>query len=143
MGDDPNGVHTSDVEPDPWQIGQVARLRNSKFRTAAERRRVGLLPRHDGRRASAVGRRSNTSSRQVGSHPMRVAILDDYLDTVRTLPCFEKLDGHDVTVWTDHVQDVDALAERLAGTEALVLIRERTRIGADLLDRLPALRLIS
>ena len=53
------------------------------------------------------------------------------------------LDGHDVTVWNDHVQDVDALAERLADAEALVLIRERTTIDAALLERLPDLRLIS
>ncbi|MGA0600505.1 D-2-hydroxyacid dehydrogenase family protein [Caulobacter sp. KR2-114] len=74
---------------------------------------------------------------------MRVAILDDYFDTLRTLPCFTRLAGHAVTVWTDHVQDTDALAERLADTEALVLIRERTRIQADLLARLPKLKLIS
>ena len=74
---------------------------------------------------------------------MRVAILDDYFDTLRTLDCFARLDGHDVTVWTDHVQDVDLLAERLDGTKALVLIRERTVIDAALLDRLPDLRLIS
>ena len=74
---------------------------------------------------------------------MRVTILDDYHDTLRTLDCFRKLDGHDVTVFNDHVQDVDALAARLADTEALVLIRERTQIRAPLLDRLPALRLIS
>jgi len=74
---------------------------------------------------------------------MRVSILDDYFDTLRTLDCFDRLDGHDVTVWNDHVQDVDALAERLAGTEALVLIRERTTVDAALLERLPELRLIS
>jgi D-3-phosphoglycerate dehydrogenase / 2-oxoglutarate reductase len=75
--------------------------------------------------------------------PVRVTILDDYFDTLRTLPCFAKLAGHDVTVWTDHIQDVDALAQRLARTEALVLIRERTAITAELLDRLPGLGLIS
>src|SRR4029450_9024970 len=74
---------------------------------------------------------------------MRIAILDDYFDTLRTLPCFRKLDGHDVKVWTDHVDDVDALAERLEGTEALVLIRERTAIRRPLLERLRNLRLIS
>jgi D-3-phosphoglycerate dehydrogenase len=74
---------------------------------------------------------------------MRIAILDDYFDTLRTLPSFRKLDGHEVTVWTDHVQDVDRLAERLRDTEALVLIRERTQIRAPLLARLPKLRLIS
>jgi D-3-phosphoglycerate dehydrogenase len=74
---------------------------------------------------------------------MKIAILDDYHNTVRTLACFKKLDGHDVTVWHDHVQDTDALAERLQDTEALVLIRERTLIRAPLLERLPKLKLIS
>ena len=74
---------------------------------------------------------------------MRIAILDDYFDTVRTLACFQKLNGHEVTIWNDHTQDVDTLAERLRDTEALVLIRERTQIRAPLLERLEALRLIS
>src|SRR5262245_22350151 len=74
---------------------------------------------------------------------MKITILDDYHDTLRTLPCFAKLAGHDVTIWNDHVQDVDVLAERLRDTEVLVLFRERTEIRAPLLDRLPALRLIS
>ena len=74
---------------------------------------------------------------------MKVTILDDYFDTLRHLPCFARLDGHEVTVWNDHVQETGALAERLADTEALVLFRERTRIQADLLERLPKLKLIS
>ena len=74
---------------------------------------------------------------------MKISILDDYHDTLRTLACFDKLAGHDVTIWNDHVQDVDALTERLHDTEVLVLIRERTKIRAPLLERLPKLRLIS
>jgi D-3-phosphoglycerate dehydrogenase / 2-oxoglutarate reductase len=74
---------------------------------------------------------------------VKIAILDDYFDTLRTLNCFEKLAGHEVEVWTDHLQEVDALADRLRDCEALVLIRERTEIRARLLERLPALRLIS
>lgn len=74
---------------------------------------------------------------------VKVSILDDYFDTLRTLPCFAKLNGHNVTIWNDHVQDVDVLAERLAETEALVLIRERTQIRTPLIERLPKLRLIS
>jgi len=74
---------------------------------------------------------------------MKVTILDDYFDTLRTLPSFAKLRAYEVEVWTDHVQDVDQLAERLTDTEALILIRERTEIRAPLLARLPALRLIS
>ena len=74
---------------------------------------------------------------------MRITILDDYFDTLRTLSCFRKLDGHQVDIWTDHVQKTDALAERLKDTEVLVLIRERTEIRAPLLDCLDKLRLIS
>jgi len=74
---------------------------------------------------------------------MNVTILDDYFDTLRALKCFAKLAGHEVTVWNDHVEDVDALAKRLRETQVLVLIRERTKIRAPLLARLPKLKLIS
>jgi D-3-phosphoglycerate dehydrogenase len=74
---------------------------------------------------------------------MKISILDDYFDTLRTLPCFGNIRSHDVTIWNDHVQDTDALADRLQDTEALVLFRERTRIEGALLDRLPGLKLIS
>lgn len=74
---------------------------------------------------------------------MKVAILDDYFDTLRSLPCFAKLAGHEVTIWNDHLQDDVGLAERLKEVEALVLIRERTKIGDGLLSRLPKLKLIS
>lgn len=74
---------------------------------------------------------------------MKITILDDWFDTLRSLPCFAKLAGHEVTVYTDHVEDEVDLARRLAETEAIVLIRERTSIRAGLVDRLPRLRLIS
>jgi D-3-phosphoglycerate dehydrogenase / 2-oxoglutarate reductase len=74
---------------------------------------------------------------------VKITILDDYFDTVRTLDCFKKLSGDQVTIWNDHVQDVDELARRLGETETLVLIRERTQIREPLLERLPKLKLIS
>ena len=74
---------------------------------------------------------------------MKIVIPDDYQDCVRPLEAFAKLDGHDVTVYHDTVTDLDALAERFADAEALVLIRERTPITAALLARLPRLRVIS
>ena len=74
---------------------------------------------------------------------MKVAILDDYHDTVRTLAVFKKLAQHEVRVFNDHVQDTEALSARLREVEALVLIRERTEIRAPLLERLPKLKLIS
>ena len=74
---------------------------------------------------------------------MNITILDEYFDTVRTLKCFSKVAGHNVTIWNDHVQDNDVLAERLKDTEVLTLIRERTAIRAPLIARLPKLKLIS
>jgi D-3-phosphoglycerate dehydrogenase len=74
---------------------------------------------------------------------MKIHILDDWFDTLRTLPCFAKLNGHDVMVWTDHEPDPVKLASRVQEANCLVLFRERTRIGADLLARLPKLKLIS
>ena len=74
---------------------------------------------------------------------MNITILDDYFDTVHALDCYAEIAGHSITIWNDHVQDVDALAERLAETEVLVLIRERTAIREPLIKRLPKLKLIS
>jgi D-3-phosphoglycerate dehydrogenase len=74
---------------------------------------------------------------------MNISILDDLHDTLRTLNCFQKLNGHHVEIWNDHVQDADILAHQLKDTEALVLIRERTKILAPLLERLDKLKLIS
>jgi len=86
---------------------------------------------------SSIGRATH------GGRPITVSILDDYFDTLHTLPCFAKLAPFDVTIWNDHVDEVDVLAERLKDSEVLVLIRERTKIQAPLLARLPKLRLIS
>ena len=74
---------------------------------------------------------------------MKVHILDDWFDTLRSLPCFAKLGGHEVTVWTDHEPDPANLAARMHDAEALVLFRERTKVGAELLAGLPNLKLIS
>jgi D-3-phosphoglycerate dehydrogenase len=74
---------------------------------------------------------------------MRVAILDDWHDTIRQLPCYSKLAPFDVTVFNDHVEDTDVLAKRLEGVDVLVLIRERTQVRRPLIERLPQLRLIS
>ncbi|MDA8747578.1 D-2-hydroxyacid dehydrogenase family protein [Litoreibacter sp.] len=74
---------------------------------------------------------------------MRIHILDDWFNTLHTLPCFEKLAGHDVTVWTDHEPDPARLAERVKSAEALILFRERTKINNELLSRVPNLQLIS
>ena len=74
---------------------------------------------------------------------MKLAIIDDWSDALRTLPCFAKLDGLDVAVFNDHVDDPAARADQLAAFDAVVLIRERSRITRRFLERLPNLKLIS
>lgn len=74
---------------------------------------------------------------------MNISILDDYQNAVKTLSCYGKVTGHNVTIWNDHTEDINILAGRLKETEALVLLRERTPIHARLLERLDNLKIIS
>lgn len=75
---------------------------------------------------------------------MHIVIPDDYQNVIRTLDCFSRLAGHHVTVLHDRQPaSLEELAIRFADADALVLTRERTRIDAALLDRLPNLKLIS
>ena len=73
---------------------------------------------------------------------MKIAILDDYQDCVRHLPCFALLDGLDVKIFQSSAKGLGQLAIRLASFDVLVLIRERTSLPASLLAKLPALKLI-
>ena len=73
---------------------------------------------------------------------MNIAILDDYQDAVRKLDCAEKLRGHSVKVHTNTVKGFGQLSMRLKDAEALILIRERTHITKQLIERLPNLKLI-
>lgn len=74
---------------------------------------------------------------------MKIAVLDDYQDAVRKLSCFSLLEGHDVKVFNNTVKGVGQLAARLSDVEALVLIRERTRVTRQVLEKLPKLKIIS
>lgn len=72
----------------------------------------------------------------------RIAILDDYKDVARDAADWASLPGADVTVFTDHIADQDALAGALAPFEVIVIMRERTAFPKSLLDRLPKLGLL-
>ena len=74
---------------------------------------------------------------------MKIAILDDYQDSVRHLPCFRLLEGMDVKVFNHSAKGLGQMAIRLADMEALVLIRERTAISRALIEKLPKLKLIA
>jgi phosphoglycerate dehydrogenase-like enzyme len=75
---------------------------------------------------------------------VKIAILDDYQDVALSSAPWERLPaGTAVERFTDHVDDVGALAERLAGAQVVVTMRERTPITAELMDRLPDLKLVT
>ncbi|PXX44934.1 D-2-hydroxyacid dehydrogenase family protein [Undibacterium pigrum] len=74
---------------------------------------------------------------------MKIAILDDYQDVVRQLPCFELLKDHEVKVFNNTAVGTGQLAIRLQAFDAVVLIRERTRLNRALMQKLPNLKLIS
>ena len=74
---------------------------------------------------------------------MNLTVLDDYANIVRTLPCINLLGDNALTVYTDCERSIDVLADRLQHTDALLLLRERTRVTAELIARLPRLKMIT
>ena len=74
---------------------------------------------------------------------MNIVILDDYQDAVRKLACAEKLEQYPAKVFTNTVKGVGQLSVRLRDADILVLIRERTPITRQLVDKLPKLKLIA
>lgn len=73
---------------------------------------------------------------------MNIVILDDYQDAVRKLVCASKLDDFNAKVYTNTVTGVGQLSLRLKDADIVVLIRERTPITRQLIDKLPKLKLI-
>jgi D-3-phosphoglycerate dehydrogenase len=74
---------------------------------------------------------------------MNIVILDDYQDAVRKLSCASKLDPYPAKVFTNTVKGVGQLSVRLKDADILILIRERTAISRQLIEKLPKLKLIS
>ena len=75
--------------------------------------------------------------------PMNIVILDDYQDVVRKLDCASKLDAYPAKVYTNTVKGIGQLSVRLKDADVIVLIRERTPLNRQLLEKLPRLKLIS
>ncbi len=74
---------------------------------------------------------------------MNIVILDDYQDVVRKLDCASKLDAFPAKVYTNTVKGIGQLSVRLKDADVIVLIRERTPLNRQLLEKLPRLKLIS
>jgi D-3-phosphoglycerate dehydrogenase / 2-oxoglutarate reductase len=74
---------------------------------------------------------------------MNIVILDDYQDVVRKLECATKLEAYQAKVYTNTVRGLGQLSVRLKDADVIVLIRERTPINRQLIEKLPKLKLIS
>ncbi len=74
---------------------------------------------------------------------MNIVILDDYQDAVRKLPCAAKLDEYQAKVYTNTVKGIGQLSVRLKDADVIVLIRERSVLPRQIIEKLPRLKLIS
>jgi len=74
---------------------------------------------------------------------MRIAVMDDYQDAFRSLSCYSKLKGHEVKIIRETAANENALVEALQGVEAVILIQQRTAMPRSVIERLPALKMIS
>ena len=74
---------------------------------------------------------------------MNIVILDDYQDAVRKLECASKLDAYPAKVYTNTVRGIGQLSVRLKDADVIVLIRERTHLPRQLIEKLPKLKLIA
>jgi D-3-phosphoglycerate dehydrogenase len=74
---------------------------------------------------------------------MNIVILDDYQDAVRKLRCAAKLEAYPAKVYTNTVKGIGQLSVRLRDADVIVLIRERTQMTRQLLEKLPRLRMIA
>ncbi len=74
---------------------------------------------------------------------MNIVILDDYQDVVRKLQCAQKLEQYQAKVFTNTVKGVGQLSIRLRDADILVLIRERTQLSRQLVEKLPRLKLVA
>ena len=74
---------------------------------------------------------------------MNIVILDDYQDAVRKLDCAAKLDAYPAKVYTNTVKGIGQLSVRLKDADVIVLIRERTLMSRQLIEKLPKLKMIA
>lgn len=74
---------------------------------------------------------------------MNIVILDDYQDAVRKLRAAAKLEAYPAKVYTNTVKGIGQLSVRLRDADVIVLIRERTQITRQLIEKLPRLKMIA
>jgi phosphoglycerate dehydrogenase-like enzyme len=73
-----------------------------------------------------------------------VAILDDYQNVALSMADWTPVsDRADITVFDDHIADEDRLVERLAEFDVVFVMRERTPLPRNIIERLPRLKMIA
>ena len=73
---------------------------------------------------------------------MNIVILDDYQDAVRKLACAARLEAYSAKVYTNTVKGAGQLSVRLKDADVIVLIRERTHLTRQVIEKLPRLKLV-
>ncbi|MGH3558662.1 MAG: D-2-hydroxyacid dehydrogenase family protein, partial [Mycobacterium sp.] len=75
---------------------------------------------------------------------MRVAILDDYQNVALSMADWSQVAARaNITVFQDHLADQDAVVERLAPFDVVCVMRERTPLPHNVIERLPRLKMIA
>ena len=75
---------------------------------------------------------------------MKVAILDDYQNLALAMADWSSVAGRaEITVFNDHVADPDAVVDRLLPFDVVCVMRERTPLPREVIERLPQLKLIA
>ena len=75
---------------------------------------------------------------------MKIAILDDYQNVALTMADWSRVERKaEITVFTDHVAEPDAVVARLQPFDVVCVMRERTPLPRDVLERLPRLKMIA
>ena len=75
---------------------------------------------------------------------MKIAVLDDYQNVALKLADWSVLAGRaEITVFNDHIADPASVIDRLLPFDVVCVMRERTPLPRDIIERLPQLKLIA
>ena len=75
---------------------------------------------------------------------IRIAILDDYQNVSLKMADWSPLAGRAmIVVFNDHLLNFDEIVERLLPFDGVCVMRERTPLPRNVIERLPTLKLIA
>jgi phosphoglycerate dehydrogenase-like enzyme len=74
---------------------------------------------------------------------IRIAVLDDYAENAKDLADWASIPGAEIVYFKEHVSEPEALVNMLRGFDVVQMMRERTPFPAEVVDRLPDLKVLS